>query len=69
MKQKGILLHISSLPGDYGIGDFGPGALEFAALIKDQGYSIWQILPLNHPGHGNSPYNPISAFALNPLLV
>ena len=69
MKHKGILLHISSLPGDFGIGDFGPSALEFAALIKEQGYSIWQILPLNHPGHGNSPYNPLSAFALNPLLV
>ncbi|HPV14483.1 MAG TPA: 4-alpha-glucanotransferase [Candidatus Cloacimonadota bacterium] len=69
MKQKGVLLHISSLPGDFGIGDFGPAALDFAALIKDQGYSIWQILPLNHPGHGNSPYNPISAFALNPLLA
>ena len=69
MKQKGVLLHISSLPGDFGIGDFGPTALEFAALIKDQGYSIWQILPLNHPGYGNSPYNPISAFALNPLFA
>ncbi|MGI6198407.1 MAG: 4-alpha-glucanotransferase [Candidatus Cloacimonadaceae bacterium] len=69
MKQKGILLHISSLPGDFGIGDFGPTALDFATLIKEQGYDIWQILPLNHPGYGNSPYNPISAFALNPLLV
>lgn len=69
MKQKGVLLHISSLPGDYGIGDFGPTALDFAALIKEQGYNIWQILPLNHPGYGNSPYNPLSAFALNPLLV
>lgn len=69
LKQKGVLLHFSSLPGDYGIGDFGPGALEFAQVIKDQGYDMWQVLPLNHRGYGNSPYNPISAFAIDPLLI
>lgn len=69
MRKKGILLHISSLPGDYGIGDLGPTAYEFCDYLCENGYSAWQILPLNHPGYGNSPYNPISAFAHNPYLV
>ncbi|NLO11292.1 MAG: 4-alpha-glucanotransferase [Candidatus Cloacimonetes bacterium] len=69
LKQKGVLLHFSSLPGDFGIGDLGPEALSFAQFLNDQGYTIWQTLPLNHRGYGNSPYNPISAFALDPLLI
>lgn len=69
MKSSGILLHISSLPGEYGIGDFGPQAYKFADYLAANGHSLWQILPLNHCGYGNSPYNPLSAFALNPYLV
>ena len=69
MKRKGVLLHFSSLPGDYGIGDLGPAATSFAGFLADQGYKIWQVLPLNHRGYGNSPYSPISAFALDPLLA
>jgi len=69
MKNTGILLHISSLPGEYGIGDFGPQAYKFADYLASNGHSLWQILPLNHCGYGNSPYNPLSAFALNPYLV
>ncbi|NLK49593.1 MAG: 4-alpha-glucanotransferase, partial [Candidatus Cloacimonetes bacterium] len=69
LKQKGVLLHFSSLPGDFGIGDLGPEALSFAQFLNDQGHTIWQTLPLNHRGYGNSPYNPISAFALDPLLI
>lgn len=68
-KRKGVLLHFSSLPGDFGIGDFGPNSIAFAGFLVEQGYSIWQVLPLNHRGYGNSPYNPISAFALDPLLI
>lgn len=68
-QEKGILLHISSLPGDFGIGDFGPSAYEFCDYLAEGGYQYWQILPLNHPGYGNSPYNPVSAFALNPYLI
>ena len=69
MKRSGVLLHISSLSSDFGIGDLGPGAINFAGWLADRGFKIWQLLPLNHRGYGNSPYNPISAFALDPLLV
>lgn len=68
-QEKGVLLHISSLPGDFGIGDLGPSAYEFCDYLAAEGFQYWQILPLNHPGYGNSPYNPISAFALNPYLI
>lgn len=69
MHKTGILLHISSLPSNYGIGDFGQGAINFAAYLKAEGYTYWQILPVTHCGYGNSPYNPLSAFALNPYLI
>lgn len=69
MKQSGILLHISSLCTDYGIGDLGPEAYRFAHYLSQEGHKFWQILPLNHCGYGNSPYNPISAFAWNPYLI
>jgi 4-alpha-glucanotransferase len=69
MKNKGILLHVSSLPSDYGIGDFGPSAYQFVDFLVENGFHYWQILPLNQTGYGNSPYNPLSAFALNPYLI
>lgn len=69
MKQSGILLHVTSLKTDFGIGDIGPAAYHFADFLAANGYSIWQILPLNFPGYGNSPYNPISAFAFNEYLI
>lgn len=69
MKQSGILMHISSLCTDYGIGDLGPEAYRFADYLVREGHKFWQILPLNHCGYGNSPYNPISAFAWNPYLI
>ncbi len=69
MKNLGVLLHISSLPTDYGIGDLGPAACQFADILVERGIKYWQILPLYHPGYGNSPYNPVSAFALNPYLI
>lgn len=69
MKNHGLLLHISSLPTDYGIGDFGPAAYQFADFLSENGFRYWQILPLYQAGYGNSPYNPLSAFALNPYLI
>lgn len=66
---SGILLHITSLPSKYGVGDFGPSAFEFVDLLKEAGQSLWQILPINPASFGNSPYSCTSAFAISPLLV
>ena len=71
MRGYGLLLHISSLPSAYGIGDLGPAAHEFAAVLARAGASVWQFLPL-HPTStfiGNSPYSSPSAFAGNPLFI
>ena len=71
IRGSGILLHISSLPSRYGIGDFGPAAFRFVDFLAATGQKYWQILPLNptDPVNDNSPYHSISAFALNPLLI
>jgi 4-alpha-glucanotransferase len=63
IKNAGILMPISSLPGEYGIGDFGPNAYNFIDIIAACGFKIWQILPLNPLGFANSPYQPLSSFA------
>jgi len=70
-RRSGVLLHLSSLPSPYGIGDLGPGAYLFADFLADAGQSIWQLLPLNptSSASGNSPYSSFSAFAGNPLLI
>lgn len=68
-RSGGILLHITSLPGRFGIGDFGPTAFEFADFLADAGQKIWQVLPLNPTGYGDSPYQCFSAFAGNPLSL
>lgn len=68
-RSSGILLHPSSLPGPYGIGDFGHEARRFAGFLHDAGQRIWQVLPLNPTGYGDSPYQSFSAFAGNPLLI
>ncbi|MDR1835684.1 MAG: 4-alpha-glucanotransferase [Fusobacteriaceae bacterium] len=65
----GILLHISALPGDYGIGDLGEKAYQFVDFLARAGQKIWQILPLAPPGFGNSPYQSVSVFAGNPLFI
>jgi 4-alpha-glucanotransferase len=70
-RGSGILMHITSLPGRYGIGDFGPQARKFADFLKAAGQGYWQVLPLNPVGaiyHG-SPYSGISAMAINTLLI
>ena len=70
-RSSGILLHITSLPSKYGIGDLGPEAYKFADQLHAAGQRFWQILPLNPTeiGMGNSPYSSHSAFAGNPLLL
>ena len=68
-RSSGILLHITSLPSRYGVGDFGPSAYEFVDLLKQAGQSYWQILPINPTSFGNSPYSCTSAFAISPLFV
>jgi 4-alpha-glucanotransferase len=66
---SGILLHFTSLPGRFGIGDLGPSAYEFADFLFAAGQKLWQVLPLNPTGYGDSPYQCFSAFAGNPLLL
>ena len=66
---SGILLHATSLPSRFGIGDFGPEAFRFAAELSAAGQGIWQVLPLGPTGWGDSPYQSYSAFAGNPLLI
>lgn len=71
LRQRGVgvLLHPTSLPSPHGIGDLGPGALEWIDLLADHGIGWWQFLPLGPPGVGDAPYQPTSAFAGNPLLI
>lgn len=68
-RGAGILLHVSSLPSRWGIGDFGPAALAWIDHLADAGIGWWQVLPLGPPGRGNSPYEPFSTFAVNEILV
>jgi 4-alpha-glucanotransferase len=68
-RSSGILLHPTSLPGPYGIGDLGPTADRFLEFLVAGRQRLWQMLPLGPTGYGNSPYQTLSAFAGNPLLV
>src|SRR5438067_5731774 len=68
-RSSGILLHPTSLPGPFGIGDLGPAAFAFADFLVDSGQSLWQVLPLGPTGFGDSPYACYSAFAGNTLLI
>ena len=63
------MLHPSSLPGKYGIGDLGGEAFKFVDFLVASGQKYWQILPLGPTGYGNSPYSAYSAFAGNTLLI
>lgn len=69
MRSCGILMHISSLPSPYGIGTFGKEAEHFADWLRDAGQKYWQVLPIGPTGYGDSPYQPFSSFAGNPLLI
>src|SRR6266702_2169402 len=68
-RSSGILLHPTSLPGRFGIGDLGSEAYAFADFLVDSGQSLWQVLPLGPTGYGDSPYACYSAFAGNTLLI
>lgn len=68
-RAGGILLHPTSLPSRYGIGDLGPEAYNFLDFLKESRLKLWQILPLHPVGYGESPYQSYSAFAGNPLLI
>ena len=68
-RSSGILLHPTSLPGPYGIGDLGPEAYRWIDFLAESGTGLWQVLPLGPTGYGDSPYQCFSAFAGNPLLI
>lgn len=68
-RSSGILLHPTSLPGRFGIGDLGEGAYRFVDFLVVTGQSLWQVLPLGPTGFGDSPYQCLSSFAGNPLLI
>ena len=69
MRCSGILMHISSLPGPYGVGTMGKNAFRFVDFLEDAGQSVWQILPLTPTGYGDSPYQSCSTFAGNHYLI
>ncbi len=68
-RRSGILLHPTSLPGKYGVGKLGKASLNFIDFLAESGQTYWQILPLNPPDFANSPYDSLSAFAGNPILI
>jgi len=69
MRRSGILMHITSLPGAYGVGTMGKNAFAFVDFLRDAGQSYWQILPLTPTGYGDSPYQSCSTFAGNHYLI
>ena len=68
-RSAGVLLHPTSLPGKFGIGDLGPNAYKFIDFLQSTGQNLWQVFPLGPTGYGDSPYQCFSAFAGNPLLI
>ncbi len=68
-RRSGVLLHPTSLPGKFGIGDLGDAAYRFVDFLAAARQSYWQVLPLSPTGYGNSPYQTLSAFAGNPMLI
>src|SRR6476646_7846755 len=68
-RASGVLLHVTSLPSKYGIGDVGPAALAWVDRLHEAGQTWWQALPLGPTGYGNSPYQSLSSFVGNALLI
>ena len=68
-RASGLLLHVTSLPSPFGIGDVGPAAVAWVDRLSDAGQRWWQALPLGPTGYGDSPYQPLSSFAGNALLI
>jgi 4-alpha-glucanotransferase len=69
IRSSGVLLHVTSLPGPWGIGDLGPEARRFIDFLYATGQQLWEVLPLGPTGYGDSPYQGLSAFAGNPNLI
>lgn len=69
MKSNGILMAISSLPSEYGIGDFGSNSKKFVSYIKKAGIKFWQLLPINPLGACNSPYSSFCSYAIDPIYI
>ena len=69
MRSSGVLMHITSLPGAYGVGTMGKAAYEFVDFLKKAGQSYWQLLPLSPTGYGDSPYQSCSTYAGNHYLI
>ena len=65
----GVLMHISSLPGPYGIGTLGENAYKFVDFLREAGQTYWQILPVCPTSYGDSPYQSFSTFAGNPYFI
>lgn len=68
-RNSGILLHITSLPNQYGWGNFSSSAFQFVDFLKNGGFGVWQVLPFSECLYGNSPYSSISSFAINPNFL
>jgi len=68
-RKSGILLHPTSLPSPYGIGELGKSAYDFIDFLEKSGQHLWQVLPLTHTGFGDSPYQSFSSFAGQPLMI
>src|ERR1043166_8843023 len=68
-RASGVLLHVTSLPAPYGIGDVGPAAIKWIDQLHEAGQTWWQSLPLGPTGYGNSPYQSLSSCAGNGLLI
>ena len=68
-RSSGVLLHPTSFPGPYGIGDLGDAAIEWIEFLARHGQQLWQVFPLGPTGYGDSPYQCFSAFAGNPPLI
>src|SRR5271163_2741578 len=68
-RASGLLLHVTSLPSPYGVGDLGSSAFSWIDRLHDAGQAWWQALPLGPTGYGNSPYQSMSSFAGNELLI
>ena len=69
MRKCGVLLGVSSIPSNYGIGAFSKEAYEFVDFLEKSGQELWQILPLGPTGYGDSPYQSFSTFAGNPYFI
>ena len=68
-RQAGVCLHITALPGPYGIGEIGPSAFEFIDAMREMQLTVWQFLPTGPTAYGDSPYQPLSTFAGNELMI